>query len=72
MTHQGPPDLNEIAHRVVAAVTSEDADEAPDARQVEAGRKGGEARRARLSPERRSEITHIAAAARWAENEIAE
>ena len=67
MTHQGPPDLNELAYRVVAAVTSEEPEEEPDARQVEAGRKGGEARSKNLSPERRSEIAAAAAEARWAQ-----
>ena len=65
MIHQGPPDLNEIAHRVVAAVTSEEPEDAADARQVEAGRKGGVARSKNLSPERRSEIAAAAAEARW-------
>ena len=68
MSHQGPPDLNEIAHRVVAAVTREEPEEVPDARQVESGRKGGEARSKKLSPERRSEIAAAAAEARWAQS----
>ena len=39
MAHQGPPDFNELAYRVVAAVTSEEPEEVPDARQVDSGRK---------------------------------
>ncbi len=65
MAHQGPPDVNELAYRVVAAVTSEEPEEVPDARQVESGRKGGEARAKSLTPEQRSDIARKGAAARW-------
>ena len=64
--HQGPPDLNEIAARVVAQATS-DAPEArePDVALAEAGRKGARKRSETLTAERRSEIARKAAQARW-------
>jgi len=69
---QGPEDVNEAAFRVVQQATGEapldDLDERNPAA-VALGRlgglKGGKARAAKLSAERRSEIAKNAAKARW-------
>lgn len=70
-----PRDLNELAASIVDAATSEAAlepiDDGKDPAAVALGRrgglKGGKARAAKLSPERRKEIAKQAAAARWGE-----
>lgn len=63
-----PADLNRLAAAIVGDATDE-TPPAPETQQVRAGRaggrKGGEQRALRLSPERRSEIAKAAAAARW-------
>jgi len=69
-----PRDPNELAKRIVDIATGEVPDAQPAAGKlpaaVELGRrgglKGGAARAASLSDERRSEIAQKAAAARWA------
>jgi len=69
-----PRDLNALAKFIVHDATSDEprpnAEERPkNAAAVELGRmgglKGGKARAASMSPERRSEIARKAAAARW-------
>ena len=68
-----PCDLNKLAASIVEQATSEeprpDPDEGKDPNAVALGRKGGkkggEARAAKLTPEERSEIARRAAAARW-------
>ena len=74
--HQGPEDTNEAAFRVVQAFVAKTEgrvlggaqDDLSGAR-AKAGRagglKGGAARKAALSPERRSQIAKAAAAKRW-------
>ncbi len=69
-----PADLNSLAASIVRDATDEDkatADpyEGKNPAAVElgrlGGRKGGKARAAKLTPEKRSEIARKAAAARW-------
>ena len=69
---QGPEDLNEVAFRIVQQATSEPVEPERDDRNPHAvalgrlgGLKGGKARAAKLTPERRSEIARKAAQARW-------
>ena len=63
-----PRDLNLLAKSLVDKLTH-DPDEGKDPKAVRAGRlggkKGGPARKAKLSPERRREIARNAAQARW-------
>lgn len=62
-------DLNQIAHRIVRESTEPQEPEEPATpAQVNGhrgGLKGGKARAAALTPERRSEIARKAAKARW-------
>ncbi len=68
-----PRDLNSMAAAIVAQSTSDepvpDPDEGKNPHAVALGRagglKGGKARAAKLSPERRSQISREAAEARW-------
>jgi len=67
-----PRDLNQLAKSIVDEATGQTEPLPEDTRDplaVELGRrgglKGGKARAAKLSPERRSEIARIAAAKRW-------
>jgi hypothetical protein len=68
-----PRDLNLMAAAIVAQATSDEDVPDPDAGKNPAavalgrlgGQKGGKARAAKLSPERRSEIARTAARARW-------
>ncbi len=68
-----PTDLNALAASIVADATDEDKSEAVDDGKDPAavalgrrgGLKGGKARAAKLTPERRSEIARNAARARW-------
>jgi len=66
-----PVDLNQLAAGIVAIATGATPDplSAPEPRNTISGRKGGlkggKARAAATSPERRSEIAKKAAAARW-------
>jgi hypothetical protein len=67
-----PRDLNQWAKRMVdiATGTVEDRESTPEERGVDPaasamGRKGGPARAASLTPERRAEIAKKAAAKRW-------
>lgn len=68
-----PRDTNQLAKRIVDVATGEAADNAviPDESPQPAtgrsgGLKGGPARAAKLSPERKREIARAAASARWA------
>ncbi len=64
-----PRDLNLLARDLVRELTH-DPDEGKDPKAVRAGReggkKGGPARTAKLTPQRRQEIAKKAARARWA------
>ncbi len=74
-----PTDLNSLAASIVADSTDEDkpepVDDGKDPAAVSLGRrggmKGGKARAAKLTAERRSQIAKTAAQARWSENESA-
>lgn len=63
-----PADLNRLAAAIVGEATDETPPE-PESQQARAGRaggqKGGKARAASLTAERRREIARKAAAARW-------
>jgi hypothetical protein len=59
---QRPRDLNQLAKRIVDLTTGEATEEAPVDPKA---RKRGDARAAKLSPERRAEIAQKAARARW-------
>jgi hypothetical protein len=62
-----PRDPNQLAKMVVDIATGEEAEQpAKDAGEQARGSTGGQARAARISPERRSEIARDAAAKRWA------
>lgn len=66
-----PRDLNKLAASIVEAATGgeSDPDEGKNPHAVALGRlggkKGGKARAMKLTPEQRSEIARVAAAARW-------
>ncbi len=67
-----PRDLNQWAKRMVDIATSEvsDREPTPEERGVDPaasamGKRGGQARAASLSPERRAEIAKKAASSRW-------
>jgi hypothetical protein len=71
-----PRDLNLLAAAIVTEAIGEAPPEEPDTRDPHAvalgqrgGKKGGPARAAKLSRERRVEIAKKAAAARWAKQE---
>jgi hypothetical protein len=62
-----PRDPNQLAKLIIGIASGEEADERPvkDESAVSLGRKGGRARAAAMSPERRKEIAKKAAAKRW-------
>lgn len=68
-----PADVVSNAVHVMRVLTGEADDDAPDNGKDKAaqemGRKGGAARAASMSPERRAEIARKAAAKRWAKPE---
>lgn len=71
--HQGPEDFAEAAFRVIMQAIGETPTESTAEKSrvaVESGRrgglKGGKARAAKLTPERRSEIAKEGASIRWA------
>ncbi len=75
-----PRDLNQLAAAIINAATDEavpvaPADDGKDPNAVALGRKGGKkggpARAAALTPERRREIAQQAVAARWAKSDRA-
>jgi hypothetical protein len=64
-----PRDANQLAKLIVDIATGEEADTPPEPKDKAAqalGKKGGKARAASMSPERRAEIARRAAAKRWA------
>lgn len=63
-------DLNRLASRIVKQATEPQDSQESEAQQNGrvGGRKGGKARAAKLSPEKRSEIARKAAQARWAKS----
>lgn len=73
--HQGPTDLNELAARIAEEAAGETEPASPPAAPEKnphaqalgrlGGKKGGEARASKLTPEQRREIAQKAAAARW-------
>ena len=74
-----PRDPNELAFAMVQLATGQRTDPEPpkkNAAAVELGRlgglKGGKARKAKLSPKRRSEIARKAVRARWAKSKVSE
>ena len=70
---QGPPDPNQVAWRIVQQATGQMPKEQPEPVEESprvtigraAGLKGGPARAAKLTPERRKEIAQKAAEKRW-------
>ena len=67
-----PRDPNELAAFIVEQTTGDDEPQSDDGKNPNAvalgrlgGKKGGKARAAKLTPERRSEIARKAAQARW-------
>lgn len=69
-TPKRPRDPNQLAKAIVDIATGEatgdNASESPEtARARKAGKSGGTARAAVLTPEQRSKIAHVAASARW-------
>lgn len=63
MTHPGPPDVNEVAFRIVQHATAEEPEAVAESKPR--GQAGGEARAAALTAEERSESARKAAQARW-------
>jgi hypothetical protein len=63
-----PRDVNALAKAIVSEATAEGKDPAAVSLGRRGGLKGGKARAAKLSPEKRSEIARQAAAARWRNN----
>jgi hypothetical protein len=61
-------DLNQLAARLVQQATDPDPESPQQTGGRKGGLKGGAARAAKLSPERRAEIARKAAAARWRRN----
>lgn len=59
-------DLNQIAHRIVHESTEPKESTPAQINGRNGGLKGGKARAAKLSPQKRSEIAKKAAQARWA------
>ena len=62
---KGPKDFNQTAFDLVARATGGAASS-----EVQRAKKGGEARKASLTPEQRSEIAKKAAAARWGKTQL--
>jgi hypothetical protein len=60
-----PRDANQLSKFIVDLATGEAENEAKAEDRRKGGLKGGAARAASLTPEQRSEIARIAAAARW-------
>ena len=65
-TPKRPRDANQLA-KLILDIATGDAEEEPRStkRGVAGGEKGGLARSAALTPQQRSEIARVAAAARW-------
>jgi hypothetical protein len=60
-----PADTVANAIRVARIATGEEQETPSQQAKAKAGRKGGPARATKLTPEQRSEIARVAAAARW-------
>lgn len=60
-----PRDPNQLAKSIVDLATGETEDKKPLASARKGGLKGAKARMKALTPEQRSEIARLAAAARW-------
>lgn len=64
-----PRDTNQLAKLMIDIASGDAAGDAPETvnekRASTAGKKGGPARAASLTPEQRTEIAHAAASARW-------
>jgi hypothetical protein len=60
-----PTDLNQRAKAIVDLATSDEELPEKDEARAAGGRKGGQGRAEKLTPEERSEIARKAAAARW-------
>lgn len=63
-----PRDPNQLAKLIVGIASGEEPDAKPEPKNeaaAELGRKGGAARAAKMTPERRAEIARKAAAKRW-------
>lgn len=65
MTPKRPRDPNQLAKSIVGLATGEIEEKVPLASARKGGLKGSKARAKSLTPEQRSEIARIAAAARW-------
>jgi hypothetical protein len=63
-TPNRPRDVNQLAKRIVAIATGQEADDAPEPVNEKAAKRG-RARAAKLTPEQRSQIAQKAARARW-------
>ena len=64
-TPKRPRDTNQLAKRIVDIATGEEPEEEINEARSKAGKKGAKARARSLTPEERSEIASVAAAARW-------
>jgi hypothetical protein len=67
-----PRDQNQLAKLIVDIATGEETDAPPESKDKAAqalGKKGGKARAASMTPERRAEIARKAAAKRWGKSE---
>lgn len=67
-TPKRPRDPNQLAKLIVDIATGDEADTPPQPKDAAAqamGRKGGAARAASMTPERRAEIAKAAASKRW-------
>jgi hypothetical protein len=77
-----PRDPNQLAHQIIGIATGQVEDK-PDPRPEDAGKdpaavslgrrgglKGGKARAAAMTPERRAEIARMAAAKRWGSRKV--
>ena len=78
-SNKRPRDLNSLASQIVQEATGSSAKRDESGKNPAAvalgrlgGQKGGKARAAKLSPTERSEIAKKAAAARWADKDIAQ
>ena len=67
-TPRRPRDMSQLAKRIVDITTGEEEDTEPEPTDLKA-KKRGDARAAKLSPERRSEIARKAAEARWGKDD---
>lgn len=64
-----PRDANQLAKFIVDVATQDSPSEVDTSAQREAGKKGGQARAAKLSSEKKLEIARAAAKARWGDGD---